>query len=268
MRGGFMRKYLQFGFIALAMALPLPATAQVATPVSATKAQTPASVLAALLSKEERQLGQLVPMIDSFFVQLKLSTPEVAELSEEYPGLEQVWKDAMMPVLIDEVRASLPEYRAELTEFFGKHFSPAELTQLNRFWASPLGQQLLESASNALSFSQISKELAKEIENENLDVSKAAYEKDKGAAVARTVRALSPAQRAELGRFEQSPVGQKFVRFKDQKQQIDLRYFNKEPTPEATARIEKQVGDAIERHMAEVDRQRSAETAKPEQPKK
>jgi hypothetical protein len=260
-----MRKSIQLGLILMAMAAPLPAMAQATAPVEATQVQTPASVLATLLSKEERQFGQLVPMVDSFFTQLKLSTPEVADLSAEYPGLEAVWKKAMMPILIDEVRASLPEYRRELAALFTEKFTPGELAQLNRFWGSPVGQHLLEKASSSIRFNQISKELASEIEDENLDVSKSAYEKDKQAAVARTVRSLTPEQLAELARFEQSPVGQKFVRLRDQKQQIDLRYFNKEPSDATNAKIEKEVTEAIDRHIADTDRKRAsdAKQAKP-----
>lgn len=260
-----MRKSFQLGLILMISAAPMSAMAQATHPIAVPQVQTPAAVLAALLSKEERQLGQLLPMIDSFFTQLKQSTPEVADLAEEYPGLEAAWKNAMMPILVEEVRATLPEYRSELNAFFSENFTPGELTQLNGFWRSPVGQHLLEKASASIRFNQISKELVSEIENENLDISKSAYEKDKQAAVARTVLSLTPQQRAEVARFEKSPVGQKFVRLKDQKQQIDLRFFNKEPSEATNAKIDKEVGEAVERHIAETDRKRASE-AKDAQP--
>ena len=216
-------------------------------------------VLTRLIAEESRQLAQIDPMLNSIYKQLLTSSPEISALDETYPGLGDAWKGAMRPIMIDEVRLNLPEYHAELAAFWQASFTAAELQQLITFWSSPTAQKLLNTASKSMSYDNIAGEMAKEIEDENYDISKDSVKKDQKNMVAKAQKLLTFEDRKLIARFELSPVGQKFAKVLPEKQAIDLKWFNKDATEAGIKRIDTDVPAAMQAHIAKSEKLKSAE---------
>jgi hypothetical protein len=234
------------GLAALSMG---PAMAQAAEPVTAAP-QSPGLALASILADETRQIGKIDKLLDALFEQLIASTPEVAVLNETYPGMDKAWKDAMRPILVEEVQRTTPAYHQDLANFFAANLTANEINQIAAFYGSATGQALIDSVSEAVDFKNVASEIAAEVEDEDTDISASSVNKDLKSASTAAVKTMSVKQRQEIARFSLSPAGRKFGKLIPQKQAIDLKWFNQEPSPEAIERIDREIPAALDAHVA------------------
>jgi hypothetical protein len=249
-RGNGMR-YVILTVLA-AMSSTSPALAQ--QPTAAKVEQTATGLeFAQTIADLPRQLLKIDVMLDEMFTEIIKADPEMQEMSREYPDIKKIMIETSYPILVAEITRDTPAYQNELAQLFDANFTKAELFQVNQFWKSPAGQRMLDSAANNLNTSNISKEIAKEIKDDVLDVSESAMRRDQNATAQKAVSQLSDADLQEIGQFGLSPVGRKFVAIRPAKDKIDLKWFNKELSKEANAQMEEKLTPALIAYFKKVD---------------
>jgi hypothetical protein len=259
-RGNGMR-YVILTVLA-AMSSASPALAQ--QPTAAKVEQTATGLeLAQTLVDLPRQLLKVDTLLDEMFTEAIKVDPDMQEMSREYPDIKKVMIEASYPILVEEITRDTPAYQNELAQLFEANFTKAEMFQVTQFWKSPVAQKLLDSVANNLSMSNASKEFAKEIKDDGVNISESAVRRDQNVTAKKAVSELSDADLQALGRFGLSPVGRKFVAIKPEKEKIDLKWFNKELSKEATMQMEKQIPLAIGTYLKRVDDEKAKAANKP-----
>lgn len=259
-----MRIFVAGGLAAVlvtSLAPPAAASAAVATPpVAPADAQMAAALSLAQLINESNDLGaQVEQMLAALAVQGFATDPNLVALKQEYPGVEKIFVDAVRPIIMSELTLMLPDYNRAVAEFFAGHFTLAEIGELATFWRSEPGQAMIRSISSNADFSAMTKEVVEQIGDEgDVTISGGAIDADKRQAVARGLRELTPAQRVAIIRFGLTPVGRKMAQLIDQKNEIDRKWANRDLSPAAEARVEREVGDAVLAFIEEEERKRAA----------
>lgn len=206
---------------------------------------TRAAELAALLNSTAELRSQIDRVLDGISTQAFATDPNLRLLKEEYPGVEKVFRDTMRPIMLDAVEAMMPAYNADTAAFFARNFTAAELGELLGFWNSPAGRTVLGQTVKNADFAAITKEVVEQMGNEELQLSSAAIDADKRKAATAAVRDLSSENRAAVIRFGLTPTGIKMRRLLPEKNQIDHKWANRDPSPETVARIEREVPAAL-----------------------
>ena len=256
-----MRYLVSIGLAAMLSAAIAPVSAVLATPPAAQSDAHEAAALelAKLVNESNDMAGQVDKVLAGIAAQAFSTDPNLVALKEEYPGVEKLFLDTLRPIMMDELVVMLPEYNAAVGAFFASNFTTAEIGELTTFWRSDAGQALMRSVSGHLDFSATSKELVGQMtEDQELNVSGASVDADKRKAVVRGVRDLTPAQRIAVMRFGLTPTGRKMQKLVEQKNEIDRQWANRDLSPGAEARIERDIGAALVSFIEEEERKRSA----------
>lgn len=254
-----MRIFVAAG-MAAALFASLAPSALAAPPAAPADAHMAAAFeLARLINESNQMERQVEQMLAGIATQGFAADPDLIMLKQEYPGVEKVFVDTMRPIMMSELALMIPEYNRAIAEFFASRFTLAEIGELATFWRSDAGQALLRSVSDKLDFAAMTKEVVGQIGNEGeITVSGGAVDADKRKAVASGVRALTPEQRVAVMRFGLTPVGRKMAKFIEQKNEIDRKWANRDLSPEAAARIERDVSEALLAFIEEEERKRAA----------
>lgn len=248
---------------ALLLAAVAPVTA--AAPVLAQES-TPDAHLAAALALAEMLNGasqidkQVDTMLANMAKQAFASDPSLAALNQEYPGADRVFADVLRPIIMAELMLKLPEYNQATANFFAKNFTIAEIGELARFWKTPAARALIHSVSDSLDYDAMTKEIVDQIGDPggDFEISGGAVAQDKRKAVTAGVDKLTREQQLAIVRFGLTPTGRKLARLAPEKDEIDRQWANSEPSPEAVARIERELPEALLAFMEAEDRKRAA----------
>jgi hypothetical protein len=171
-----------------------------------------------------------------------------------------VFVDTLLPIMLEELYRILPAYRAATASFFAANFETAEIRELVVFWTSPAGQAVLHQVSDNLDFSAVTKEIVDQMPEEDVEISQAAVDADKRKAAAAGMRGLAAPHRTAVIRFGLSPTGRKMTRLLPQKNALDQQWANREPSPEAVARMERERPEALLAFMEAEDSKRAGGT--------
>ncbi len=202
----------------------------------------------------ENALGQ---MTAAMFAQ----QPDLVALETTYPGMKQTFVETMRPFMNQELKRIYPLYVTDLAILFSANFTTAELQNLSRFWQSPPAQSVLKSAIQNVGYAAISTEIVDQINNdEDIAISQAAVDQDLRGAIKNTVSSAGEVEQAAFLQFAMTPEGRKFLKLKDEKKAIDLKWMNAPTSPEVDEQIEAAILSAMEDHMR---RHEEREAAKP-----
>lgn len=244
---------LSISFAPSASALAAPTVAAADTHMAA------ALDLARLINKASQMEDQVDRMLASIATQGFATDPDLIALKEEYPGAEKVFVDTMRPIMISELEQLLPEYNQAIADFFASRFTPVEIAELTVFWRSEAGQELLRSVSSKLDFAAMTKDVVGQVGNDgDVMISREAVDADKRKAAVSGIRTLSPQHRTAIMRFSLTPAGRKMAKFVGEKNEIDREWTNRPLSPEAEARVDSAVTEALLAFMEEEDRKRAA----------
>ena len=218
-----------------------------------------ALALARLLSESNQMELQVERALGAIATQGFSADPNLVALKQEYPGVEKLFVDTMRPIMMSELALMLPEYDQAIAEFFASHFTLIEIGQLETFWRSDAGQAMLRSVSGQYDFAAMTKEVVDQIGDDGaINISASAVDADKRKAVAGGVRALTPQQRIAVMRFGLTPVGRKMAKLVDQKNEIDRKWANRDLSPRAQERVEREVSEALLTFIEAEERKRAA----------
>lgn len=243
---------------ALLLVTASPASAQNATNGSNAAAplssySNDAQQLAYLLSGESHSHENMQKLLDGYAGQLVNSDPSLVALNERYPGLDIAFKNAVGPLLKEFSQNMMPLYKAELAAFFTKNFTPAELSELHKFYASDLGLKMINGTSQNLDFKATTNEMVVITGTSESDISNKSLDSDKMRAGLKSFNALTPAEKEAANLFALSPAGQKFLKLLPDKNQIDVKWFNAVPSPEVLKRMQNAVANALDAHVAKFE---------------
>lgn len=228
-----------------------PATA---TPVAAV---TEATVLAKLLTESTDVEVQVDRLLVGLAQQAFTADPDLMLVNRDYPGVDKLFLETLRPIMRDELYRILPAYRAATAEFFARNFTTSEIRDLTIFWRSPVGQAVLRQVSDKIDYSAITKEIVEQMPDGDVNISGAALNADKRKAATEGIRGLSPEHRAATIRFGLTPTGRKMTRLLPEKNALDREWANRPPSPEALARIETELPEALLAFMDAEDAKRA-----------
>ncbi len=215
-----------------------------------------ATILVDANLSEDAVDNALAQMATAMFAQ----QPDLAALESAYPGVKQVFLSSLRPIIDDEMERIRPLYVADLAVLFGGKFNAAELKKLSAFWQSPPAQSVLRSAIQNVDYAAISTEIVDQInKDEDIAISQAAVDKDMGRAISNTTGSVGKAEQSAFLRFAMTPEGRKFLKLKEEKKAVDLKWMNAPTPPAVEKRIETAITAALERHIAEYDEREAAE---------
>ncbi len=236
-----------------------PLYAQMA-PAPADARMPAARELAQLVNATSLVEEQLDALLGNMARQAFATDPSLSALSQEYPGADRAFVEAIRPIMAEELARMMPAYNEATAGFFASNFTQAELGELLTFWRSPAGQALVSSVSGAADYSSMTKEIVDQISTPGADftISENAITKDKQDAAMAGLGRLSASHRAAVIRFGLTSTGRKLARLSPQRTEIDRQWANRELSAEAMARMEKEVPEALLAFMAAEDRKRAA----------
>ncbi|MGN6819494.1 MAG: DUF2059 domain-containing protein [Sphingomonas sp.] len=191
-------------------AAAVPAAAQTAPP-SPPAATTPAIdphreqlglELAQLLNTREDVIKQMTgATYAAALKQRLLGVPDFAKLESEHPGLSDFVIARVQPVLADGMSNQLPDLWQRLGKVYSRRLNEGELTQALAFFRSPLGLKTRASINGQLAAASAGP-VGRGDEFTQNNVLKVL-----GDAGVRAMGNFTPAERAELMRVSQSPMG-------------------------------------------------------------
>lgn len=120
---------------------------------------------------------------------------------------------------------------------------------------------MLKSAIQNVGYAAISTEIVDQINNdEDIAISQTAVDQDLRGAIKNTVSSAGEVEQAAFLQFAMTPEGRKFLKLKDEKKAVDLKWMNAPTSPEVDKQIEAAILSAMEDHMR---RHEEREAAKP-----
>ncbi len=175
-----------------------------------------------------------------------------------YPGLDRAFLNAMRPIMYEEMASILLPYREDIAAFFGRKFTSNELSELTAFWGSPQGRRILATLNAQADYSNIAEDVMKDMDSDKVEISDASLKRDMDGSINRGIKALSDEDTTALVKFAQSPLGVKFAKVRPEKQQIELKWANVEPSAAAMARIEKEIPAAMDAFITAAEKKKTA----------
>lgn len=170
--------------------------------------------------------------------QIIKSSPDLAAIADILPDFEKKFIITLRPLMMEHRDAMLPGYRSDLTQFFSANFTDTELDALITFYQSPLAKKMLSSLSERMDYKNMGTEMARELDDENAEISAVAMRKDMMRAAIGAALQLTPDERKMLTRFSQTPPARKLNSLSAQRQAIELKWFNTPPGPELQKRMD------------------------------
>lgn len=195
--------------------------------------------------------------------QMIKASPDLAAILDILPDFEKTFITTLRPFMMEHRDAVLPGYRSDLTQFFSANFTDAELDSLLTFYQSPLAKKVVSSLSERMDYKATSTEMARELDKENAKTSAEAMRKDMMRAAIGATLQLTPEERKMLMRFSQTPLARKLNSLSQQRQAIELKWFNAPPAPELQQRIDAAIAAMFEELMQEDDGTKKDKKRKP-----
>lgn len=201
--------------------------------------------LASLLYSDERQLaatnGPVMDQMEAFF----RADPSFATLEAQSPGLIDEVMANMKPLLVEFTISEAPRYRRGVAAVYARHMSVDDIEAATTFYASPLGQKLLDKVGENLSLTSMLGEMSS-----NLDAptSERAVTNDLDRTALRAINELSPEEIAEIEEIAGAGWFESIERARPDLVAYDTRFTN-EPAPEFESRVEQVVTEILEKRL-------------------
>ena len=208
--------------------------------------------LVAELTPDSDVAGQTDRLIDTMMTEMLRSDPAFAEMESDYPGLSQAMKTALRPIMLRVAFATLPLYRADLSQMYQDNLTTGEAREVTAMLRTPEWRRFREKAlANTDYKSTVGAMLREE------DASIASAGADRRSTARRMADDLTPAELNAIKTFFSSPLGRKFAALNAKKQAIELKWFNYEP-PGMEQEVTTTILEGMIEHIAKTDPQTAA----------
>ena len=203
--------------------------------------------LAAALTPDSAVPRQTDSIIASMLLAMVKQDNGFAALNQKFPGLTDAIGVRLRPLLIEGSLATLPLYRAELSQLYCETLTLAEAKAAVTFFESEDGQAMMSSASANLEYSSSVAALVKGGEASSSDL-----RSDARAAAQQTAAAMPAASKLRAAQFFASPAGQKLIGIGPRKSALDQKWFNYSP-PGMEERVAAATAEAMVDHIGKTD---------------
>jgi hypothetical protein len=261
-RKAMSKIYVASLFLAFSIITPVQGNCATQTPNAIVTDVTSSSELAALLVSVESMKESADKVMLLSFEEFNKNDAAFKAVTVRYPGLENALADALRPIIYEEMARIIAPYRADIAALYLQNFTPSEMKALIAFWGSMRGRSILTTINSKADFSQMTKELIAQPVNK-MAVSNKTLSNDIRNTARKGVAALSEGDMAALSRFSLSPLGLKFAKIQTEKQAIDLKWANTPLSPEADARVAKDIPAAIEAFIIAAEGAKAQEKVNP-----
>jgi len=185
-------------------------------------------------------------LLDTLVRQLS-QDPDFTKMEQEFPGMIAAFRDALRPLMMEELDRITPKYRADIAALYRAHITSDEATEVAAFLRSPPMQRFKASLVQSLDLDTSVRDLGGTGE-----ISKEAMAADLRRTALQASLTTDGADLAKINAFFATPTGAKFAALNPQKREIDRKWSNY-ISPEAQAKIEPIVIDAMVAHVAMTD---------------
>lgn len=227
-----------------AVASAQPAPAEAVSP-DASERRAAGLKLASLLYSDERQLaaanGPVMDQMEAFF----RADPSFSTLEAQSPGLIDEVMAGMKPLLVEFTIDEAPRYRRGVAEIYARHMSVDDIDQAAAFYASPLGQKLLDKVGENLSLTSMLGEMSVDLD---APTSERAVTNDLDRTAMRAINEMTAEELAEIEKIEGADWFKSIERARPDLVAYDTRFTN-EPAPEFEARVEQVVTEILEKRL-------------------
>lgn len=205
------------------------------------------SELAQLLVAEERTLSDADPFAHDVVSSMVASDSGMKDMVARYPGLDTAMVLAISPIIKHAKTLTIPQYRADLAEFYRTRLSASDAAAAAAFFKSSEGQRLLDDVVARDSFQTITAAVysQRNVTSEDLD---ADLERDAPTVWSQ----LADSTKSAFLKFYYSKSGQNLNALQGEKTQIDLKWINYVP-PESEKQMMEAVLAAMTGHIAKTD---------------
>lgn len=227
---------------AAAQAAPAPA------PAPAPAAVDPARLalgteLARLTNGEDVSNAQLRKMFSDTMPKALAANPDIAAMEKQYPGIIAAMLDAMRPLFAAHMAREMPRQWPVIGRIYAERMSVAELQATLAFYRSATGQRVIRLMSEESDFSVA---INQAIADPDSKMSESGLRAGVNSGIAALQRQLTPAEMADVTRFEASPAGLK-LRAAIPVIQSAVVAMGNQPTPELDAQLEKAMIDVVQK---------------------
>ena len=194
-----MRMLPVLSFVLLLAAVPHPALAAAPAPVLAPPDTSPEAPYFAVLDAIESGLDQETAfriVAGTIATELARSSPEMIEAEANYPGLSEALTQSILPTLRQHSQEVQAKYRPQLAAALKRHFTPQQARDVAMFYRSPIGQKLMHKVEQNYDGRATVTAAMRE-----KDVGLADVQADNRVMISRSLRELTQADLAELGRL-------------------------------------------------------------------
>lgn len=226
--------------------VPARAETVAPAPAAAPVAADAWSELAAFVVGEAELWATTEQVLDATVAQLGKS-PDIARMETAYPGLMTAFADALRPIMRSEAQIVLPLYRADMAALYRETFSAAEAVQVLRFMQTPAMTRFRAELSRNRSMAATARDLVAE-----QDISQESMKSDLRSSALQAALKMGPADLKVIEAFYRTPTGTRFVASNPRKMAIDQKWSNY-ISPEAEAKVERVVLEAMVGHVAKTD---------------
>lgn len=195
----------------------------------------------------EAELWQTTEQVLEATVAQIAKSPDIAQLETAYPGMLAAFSEALRPIMRSEAELVLPLYRADLTSLYKETLSAAEARQVLAFMQSPPMLRFRAELGRNRNLSATARDLAAEN-----DISQASMHSDLRSSAIQAALKMDSADLKVIAAFYATPLGGRFAAINPRKMEIDRKWSNY-ISPEAEAKVERVVLDAMVAHVAKTD---------------
>jgi hypothetical protein len=231
--------------LALAFALAAPAgSAWAQTPPAA--AVDPARLalgteLAKITNGENVSNAQLDKMLSDTMPKALAANPDIAAMERKYPGIIAAMLAAMRPLFEAHVARDMPRQWPMIGRLYAERMSAPEIQATIAFYRSTTGQRVIQLMGEESDYSAVINQAIAEPDSK---ITESGLRSGVSSGIAALQRRLTPAEIAEVARFEASPAGLK-LRGTIPVIQSAIVAMGNEPTPELDAQLEKAMQDVV-----------------------
>lgn len=200
--------------------------------------------LATLLNPEEPLMGAMDRAFGDSLPELMKADPQLKALEDEHPGILKVMADAMRPILLRYLRASIPELRDRIAVIYSD-LSETHLRALIGFYRSPTGQRMIELMTSGIDTDAMMRTL---IANDASETTAAELTGVTRNAASSAVGRMTPAQVREAGQFGMSPAGRALTALQPRIVAAMAEWSNN-PSPAVQAEIEAAIIPVVQQYI-------------------
>jgi hypothetical protein len=226
---------MRVGMMALALlSAPVMAQPHSVDPTPRAEVMSLSYQVAQVTNSETLTRLQLNKMLGETLPKQFAANPDFVEMESRFPGITAAFIEKLSPAIVDTVIPRLPELWARVSPVYARSFSENELRELLNFYRSPVGTRMIEIIGKRGDFTRL---LGEAMRTSDPKVSAEGISSGIDIGIRAVGAEMSAADKAEIQRFESSPLGPKLLSIRPELAAMSAEWGN-EPSPSDDAKVD------------------------------